>query len=207
MNALAITITIVSSALLYEPAQCDVFSRIEAHGENSTALQTIPASPWVSSTSYRGTTDILTSCIFTLLSCVYTAVHLNVPPEGTKGWMAKLQVKLLWVTIALLAPEVVLYMACSQFLEALWLKKQLEGYGARQSHTAETDEEATRNNVGVHSSLPCHDESDCLRHMIYNGAFSSLWAAQRFQSAIYAASALRGTMGFSPGQTYPGKQH
>lgn len=139
MNATAIILVFTIS---FCGTACDIFSQIDAHSENFTALQTISAPPWVSSTNYRGTMDILTSCIFTLLWCVYTAVHLNVLPEGTNGWLANLKMKLLWVTIALLAPDIVLYMASSQFLEALWLKKKLKACGARRSPTTGKDEEA-----------------------------------------------------------------
>jgi hypothetical protein len=64
--------------------------------------------------------SLLYSCVFTLFLCVCTAVHLNVPPEN-EGKFAFYRRKTKWVLIALLAPEVVLYTAWSQWRDARWL--------------------------------------------------------------------------------------
>lgn len=90
---------------------------------NLTALQTIRAPIWVGSPEIRGTTTILWSCIITLVACIYTALHLNVPANTQK--MSMLGEKLKWVLIGLIAPEVVLYLASSQFLDARRLSKEL----------------------------------------------------------------------------------
>ena len=64
---------------------------------------------WKPSSNTRGTFDILTSCIITMLLCVWTAVHLNVsPPEGF--WKPKFR-KVRWLLLALVAPEMVAYTA------------------------------------------------------------------------------------------------
>ena len=64
---------------------------------------------WKDSPTARGTFDILSSCIITLVLCVWTAVHLNVaPPE--KYWRFLLR-KTGWLLLALLAPEMVAYTA------------------------------------------------------------------------------------------------
>ena len=65
----------------------------------------------------RGTFGLLFSCISTLVICVYTAVHLNIPKNGT----TKLQlykVKTQWVVLGIVVPEVVLYTAWSQWYSA-----------------------------------------------------------------------------------------
>jgi hypothetical protein len=64
--------------------------------------------------SGRGTWDLLYSCTFTIFLCVYTAIHLNVPPEesGFRFWLRKTK----WVFIAILAPEVVVYTAFEQWI-------------------------------------------------------------------------------------------
>lgn len=64
---------------------------------------------WKPSPNTRGTFDILTTCIITMLLCVWTAVHLNVsPPEGF--WKPKFR-KFGWLLLALVAPEMVAYTA------------------------------------------------------------------------------------------------
>ncbi|KAK7413930.1 hypothetical protein QQX98_007197 [Neonectria punicea] len=90
---------------------------------NLTAFQTIQAPVWVADPEIRGTTTILWSCIITLVACIYTALHLNVPANTRK--MAMFGEKLKWVLIGLIAPEVVLYLASSQFLDARRLSREL----------------------------------------------------------------------------------
>ena len=91
---------------------------------NRTTLHTEISPPWVSSSETRGTSDILWSCLITLTACVYNALHLNIPPknEGKIGFYLR---KSEWVAIALFAPEIVLYCALTQFLEARKLVKEL----------------------------------------------------------------------------------
>ncbi|KAK5651175.1 hypothetical protein OQA88_13193 [Cercophora sp. LCS_1] len=91
--------------------------------DNLTALGTIPAPSFVSSPDFRGTTDIIFSCVITLVASIYTALHLNVP-IGSKLTHTIVS-KAKWVFIGLIAPEIVLYLAISQFLEARDLVKGL----------------------------------------------------------------------------------
>ena len=65
---------------------------------------------WKSSPNSRGTFDILTTCIITMLLCVWTAVHLNVSPPEEGFWKPKLR-KAGWLILALLAPEMIAYSA------------------------------------------------------------------------------------------------
>jgi hypothetical protein len=97
-------------------AEDGIQGQLQTNRNNLTALQTITAPPWVSEPSFRGTTSILWSCLATLLACIYTAIHLNVPTET--GMLRRLLQKLRWVLTALIAPEIVLYCASSQFIEA-----------------------------------------------------------------------------------------
>lgn len=64
---------------------------------------------WKPSPNTRGTFDILSTCLITMLLCVWTAVHLNISPPGA-FWSPKLR-KLGWLILALLAPEIVAYTA------------------------------------------------------------------------------------------------
>jgi len=94
-----------------------------ANKANLTILRTIMAPAFVDSPQLRGTMTILWSCILTLTACIYTALHLNVPSDASKA--RNMASKAKWVLIGLLAPEVVLYLACSQYLEARRLVKEL----------------------------------------------------------------------------------
>lgn len=67
---------------------------------------------WQPNPTTRGTFDILSTCIITLLLCVWTAIHLNVPPPGGY-WGPKLR-KVRWMILALLAPEIVALVAWDQ---------------------------------------------------------------------------------------------
>ena len=90
---------------------------------NVTILKTKVAPAWASAPGVRGTSQILWSCILTLVACVYTALHLNVPPHNEGQWQF-LWRKIKWVAIALFAPEIVLYCACAQFWEGRRLIKK-----------------------------------------------------------------------------------
>lgn len=64
---------------------------------------------WKPNPTSRGTFDVLSTCIITLLLCVWTAVHLNVSPPG-QFWKSIFR-KIKWLILALLAPEVVVIIA------------------------------------------------------------------------------------------------
>ena len=104
---------------------------ISAAAGNRTTLNTQISTLWALKPGVRGTSDILWSCLLTLISCVYTAIHLNVPPAGEGKWQS-LGRQLKWVVIALFAPEVILYCALNQFLEARKLVNELNKLWATQ---------------------------------------------------------------------------
>jgi hypothetical protein len=58
---------------------------------------------WKCAPLVRGTFSILSMSLLTMVLCVRTAVHLNIPEQGktTAQWWRKLG----WLLIALLAPE------------------------------------------------------------------------------------------------------
>ncbi|KAF5719249.1 hypothetical protein FMUND_4789 [Fusarium mundagurra] len=64
------------------------------------------APAWIDSPNIRGTLDILQSCILTLIACIYTALHLDVPVKT--AWHYIFLYKLKWVAITLFAPEIAL---------------------------------------------------------------------------------------------------
>ncbi|EEU43724.1 uncharacterized protein NECHADRAFT_45399 [Fusarium vanettenii 77-13-4] len=90
--------------------------------QNATAEEII-ALPWVNSPNVRGTMDILQSCILTLVACIYTALHLDVP-KRTSSWRLFLT-KLKWVAITLFVPELPVFMAADQLHQAWKLRQEL----------------------------------------------------------------------------------
>ncbi|KAJ7183863.1 hypothetical protein C8R46DRAFT_1027508 [Mycena filopes] len=71
----------------------------------------------------RGTYSLVSSCIFTLGLCVWTAIHLNVPEQapGARQFFRKLT----WLAVGLLAPEVVTFTAWYQYVRASRLIESL----------------------------------------------------------------------------------
>lgn len=72
----------------------------------------------------RGTFRLIFSCITTLTTCVYTAIHLNVPKQDTKA-VARYTRKAKWVGLGILAPELVVYTALAQWYSARTLQKEV----------------------------------------------------------------------------------
>lgn len=93
------------------------------HANDTYAMRHTIAHAWVNSPQVRGTMDILQSCLLTLVACVYTALHLNVP--AFSAWYSVSWIKFSWVIMALFAPEIVVFMAASQLRQAWRLKKEL----------------------------------------------------------------------------------
>jgi hypothetical protein len=92
---------------------------------NITALNTEVAPSWVADPSGRGTWNLLYSCGFTLVLCVWTSIHLNVPPSAESAWLGYRR-KLKWVLVALLAPEAVVFTAFYQWLTAKTFLEELK---------------------------------------------------------------------------------
>lgn len=82
------------------------------------------ATSWVAEPNGRGTWGLFYSCFFTLSLCVYSAIHLNIPPKGEKERVQQWRM-VKWVFIAVLAPEVALYSAWQQYLVAAQFSEKL----------------------------------------------------------------------------------
>lgn len=95
----------------------------------------MPAPAWVDSPDIRGTFDILQSCVLTLIACIYTALHLDIPTKT--AWHDVFLYKLKWTVITLFAPEISLYMAADQLQQAWSLKSKL--CELQRNHSPEKD--------------------------------------------------------------------
>ncbi|KIW23015.1 uncharacterized protein PV07_11249 [Cladophialophora immunda] len=98
---------------------------LAASSSNQTKSDTRYASHWVDEPDTRGTWSIIYSSLFTLSLCVYSAIHLNIPPHGEhprrQFWR-----KAKWVFIAIVAPEFVLFCAWLQLHQARFVCAELE---------------------------------------------------------------------------------
>ena len=88
---------------------------------NSSAVNDTATVAWFPSPTTRGTWDLFQSCVFTFTLCVSTALHLNVPFVSEGKWKLFLR-KAKWVFLGIVAPEVVLYTAIDQWLQARALR-------------------------------------------------------------------------------------
>ena len=84
-----------------------------------------PTMGWVEDPDGRGTVTILTSCLLTLGLCVWSAMHLDIPPRRVSQlglWFLYFK----WSLIGVLGPELVVYVAWRQLNSARALKQELE---------------------------------------------------------------------------------
>jgi hypothetical protein len=81
----------------------------------------------------RGTFNILSTCLTTMILCVWTSVHLNVPNQNG-GTRQKFLRKPGWLLLALLAPEIVAWNAWEQRrIAAEIMRISVEVFGPGQS--------------------------------------------------------------------------
>ena len=79
--------------------------------------------------SGRGTWDVLSSCILTLVLCVWTALHLNVPKQNATLW-ERFKTKTFWVIVGIFAPEIIVYIAWVQYSSARHMLRAIQELGA-----------------------------------------------------------------------------
>lgn len=72
---------------------------------------------WVDQPSFRGTWDIVWTSLVTIFICTYTLLCLNVPAHNDTWW-TNLKRRLLWMGLAIIAPEIVLTYAAGQWSRA-----------------------------------------------------------------------------------------
>ena len=65
----------------------------------------------------RGTLSLIISCVLTLILCVWSALHLNVP-SNTQTTLASLMAQCRWIITGVYAPELVVFTAWRQWSSA-----------------------------------------------------------------------------------------
>lgn len=84
----------------------------------------------------RGTVEIIWACLFAIFACTWTVHHPNLPPQRRKGprrWTEnfKLDLRDFWESTklafyAMIAPESIVAVSCSELLSAYWLRGEVE---------------------------------------------------------------------------------
>jgi len=93
---------------------------------------------WQPEPGNRGTYGLLSSCVITMVLCVWTAVHLNIPeidePEirFLPGWQTCR--KIWWLFLGLFAPELVSLAAFEQYRAAQRLSRRMEEALGQEPH-------------------------------------------------------------------------
>ena len=94
---------------------------------NPSANATSPRNPpylWEGEPKKRGTYGIITFCFSTLIICVWSTLHFNIPIRRfTATHRFLLQVS--WMFIALLAPEFLLFLAINEMFMARALLREV----------------------------------------------------------------------------------
>ena len=72
---------------------------------------------WVDQPTERGTTDIIWTCLSTLIICLWTTLHLNLPAPDDGPWTIFWR-KARWLLLGILAPELPMLFAFAQWASA-----------------------------------------------------------------------------------------
>jgi hypothetical protein len=110
--------SVALSVLLLSPCA------LAAIATNSNTTATVG---WVSDPTGRGTFSLIFSCLLTLGLCVWSAMHLNIPPHDespAQTWMRNFK----WGLIGVVAPELVVFAAWRQYNSAKTLHAEVQRY-------------------------------------------------------------------------------
>ena len=85
---------------------------------------------WVPQPDGRGTIDIITSCVFTIILCCWSSLCINVEAEGLSDSRQLLH-KFNLASIAILGPEFVFVLALGQWSSARRSVAEFRSVGSR----------------------------------------------------------------------------
>jgi len=129
MTLLPLTILL----LLHIPFVCSSLLSL-----NDTSVNTLDGSDPPSCSNTRSLWDIIWSCAATLFACTWTAIHTNIPGMD-EGKFTVLSRRLGIMIMALIAPELIITWATSQFLSARDTAKAFNDAFGAQLHQARSD--------------------------------------------------------------------
>ncbi|KAH0579937.1 hypothetical protein H2248_002758 [Termitomyces sp. 'cryptogamus'] len=102
------------------------FSTPEYRGLVSSSNDLVPAPSY----NVRTTLEIVWSCLTTIFACIWIAIHPNVPGNGEQPFARRLKI----FTIALFAPETVIWWATQQWISSRQLARKNRKYKWTQTH-------------------------------------------------------------------------
>ena len=87
------------------------------HPATNTTTPSHPPYRWMGEPKQRGTYGIITLCFSTLIICIWSTIHFEIP---TRRYTATRRVffQVAWMIFALLAPEVLLFLAIDERIMA-----------------------------------------------------------------------------------------
>ena len=109
----------------------------------------------------RGTTSLILSCLLTLILCVWSALHLNVPEPG-QTVRQRVLMNLRWILTGIYPPELVVFTAWRQWSSARILKDSIE-----QHQTAENLEKEPTSAMCGYSWSMAHSFFACAGGFAY----------------------------------------
>ena len=118
-------------------------SQLLAANGNKTLFNSEIAPAWATTSNVRSTSDLLWTCVLTLVICVFTVIHINVPQPNETAFLY-LRRKVKWAIFAVLAPELVLFTALQQWRTARALKCELNSIYSKRSEAKPDTESITK---------------------------------------------------------------
>jgi Na+/alanine symporter len=94
---------------------------------SNTTTPSQHAYSWVEEPKQRGTFAILSLCFTTIIICVWSAVHLDIPKTRHSS-THRFLTRVVWMLIALNAPELLLLLAINQRIDAHVLNTRVTKY-------------------------------------------------------------------------------
>jgi hypothetical protein len=109
------------------------------HNSSSTPTSTLQILSFVHDPRGRGTTSLVVSSITTLILCVWSGLHLNVPPcnELKRRRMVR---QCCWIIVGIYAPELVVFTAWRQWSSARLLGNIVKEVDANEDGVTESEE-------------------------------------------------------------------
>lgn len=113
---------------------------------------------YVSDPDGRGTSSLVLSCLLTLLLCVWSALHLNVPPRNqTRAQCIWTNIR--WIFVGVYAPELVCFAAWRQWSSARILGQSIRDLtnaseppsGPEKPTTVQREEKSQKSSAKIHA--------------------------------------------------------
>ncbi|KAF2110936.1 hypothetical protein BDV96DRAFT_650541 [Lophiotrema nucula] len=120
INSYLIYISILSGFIL------SFITPVSGQFNNSSGSASNEKQGWYSAPNYRGTSDILWSCLITVFLCCWTAIHPTIPAPNTT-WTERCLDRILILFWGVVAPETLIVLAGNEWTVASEIVKSSSG--------------------------------------------------------------------------------